>query len=166
MLIQCMAQIDLIEKQQAACLNHLEELANKYFAEEISLLCTIPSVKKLSALFILAEIGNDMSAFSSASALVGWAGLRPRNEESAGKIQSRKTLHGNKYLRQILVEISWSAGRSPKSFLGKKYGVLAKQMKSQKALIAITRKILVILYNVLKTKQPFDPNRNMQATIA
>ena len=166
MLIQCMEQIDLIEKQQATCLNHLEELANKYFAQEISLLCTIPSIKTLSALFILSEIGNDMSAFSSASSLVGWAGLRPRNEESAGKIHSRKTLHGNKYLRQILVEISWSAARSKKSFLGKKHSVLAKRMKPQKALIAITRKMLVIIYNVLKTKQPFDPNRNMQAITA
>ena len=162
-LIQCMEQINLAEKQQATCLNHLEELANQHFAKEISLLCTIPGIKTLSALFILSEIGNDMSAFSKASSLVGWAGLRPRNEESAGKIHSRKTLYGNKYLRQILVEISWSAARSKKSFLGKKHSILAKRMKSQKALIAITRKILVIIYNVLKTKQPFDPNRNIQA---
>ena len=166
MLIQCMDQIDLIEKQQATCLNHLEELANEHFAKEISLLCTIPGIKTLSALFILAEIGNDMSAFSNANSLVGWAGLRPRNDESAGKIHSRKTLHGNRYLRQILVEISWSAARSQKSFLGKKYTALAKRMKSQKALIAVTRKILVIIYNVLKTKQPFDHKKNMQAVIA
>ncbi len=166
MLKQCMEQIELIEKQQASCLNHLEELANTHFAEEISLLCTIPSVQKLSALFILSEIGHDMSAFSNANSLVGWAGLRPRNEESAGRIQSRKTLHGNKYLRQILVEISWSAARSNKSFLGKKYSILSKRMKSQKALIAITRKMLVIIYNVLKTKQPFDHNRNIQALVA
>jgi len=166
MLIQCMDQIDLIEKQQATCLNHLEELANKHFAKEISLLCTIPGIKTLSALFILAEIGNDMSAFPNANSLVGWAGLRPRNDESAGKIQSRKILHGNKYLRQILVEISWSAARSQKSFLGKKYSILSKRMKSQKALIAITRKILVIIYNVLKTKQPFDHKKNMQASVA
>ncbi|MCL2417641.1 MAG: IS110 family transposase, partial [Bacteroidales bacterium] len=166
MLIQCMEQIDLLERQQATCLSHLEELANKHFAEEISLLCTIPSIKILSALFILAETGNDMSVFSSANSLVGWAGLRPRNEESAGKIQSRKTLHGNKYLRQILVEISWSAARSKKSFLGKKHSVLAKRMKSQKTLIAITRKILVIIYNVLKTKQPFDHNRETFARLS
>ena len=49
MLIQCMDQIDLIEKQQATCLNHLEELANKHFTEEISLLCTIPGIKTYSA---------------------------------------------------------------------------------------------------------------------
>jgi len=166
MLKQCMEQIELIEKQQATCLNHLEELANQHYAEEISLLCTIPSVKTLSSLCILAEIGNDMNVFSNASALVGWAGLRPRNEESAGKIQSRKILHGNKYLRKILVEIAWSASRSHKTFLGKKHTILSKRMKSQKALIAIARKMLVIIYNVLKTRQPFDPNRNMQAFAA
>ena len=39
-------------------------------------------------------------------------------------------------------------------------------MKEQKALIAITRKILVIIYNVLQTKQPFDVNKNLQAIVA
>lgn len=105
-LRQCMEQIDLLNRQQATCLNHLEELAEGNFAREISLLCTIPGIKKFSAMFILAEIGNDMSAFTKASHLVGWAGLRPRNDESAGRIQSRKTLYGNRYLRQTLVEIS------------------------------------------------------------
>jgi len=166
MLKMCMEQIDLLEKQQANCLNHLEELVNQHFAKEISLLCTIPGVQRFSAMCILAEIGNDMSVFQKASHLVGWAGLRPRNDETAEKIKSRKILHGNKYLRQMLVEISWAAARSNKTFLGRKFNVLSKRMKSQKALIAITRKILVIIYNVLKTKQPFDPNRNLQANIA
>ena len=165
-LIQCMEQLHLIEKQQATCLNHLEELANTHFAEEISLLRTIPGIKTLSALCILAEIGNDMSAFQKATHLVGWAGLRPRNDETSEKIRSRKILYGNKYLRQTLVEISWAAARSGKSFLGRKFNTLSKRMLSQKALIAITRKILVIIYNVLKTKQPFDWNRNMQAAKA
>jgi transposase len=166
MLKQCMEQIALSETQQATCLNHLEELANQHFAEEISLLCTIPGIQKFSALCILSEIGNDMSAFQKASSLVGWAGLRPRNDESAGKIQSRKTMHGNKYIRQTLVEISWAATKSGKSFLGKKFNTLSKRMKSQKALLSITRKILVIIFNVLKTMKPFDPTRNMQAVAA
>ena len=166
MLIQCMEQIDLLKKQQARCLTHLEELADKYYAREISLLCTIPGIEKFSAMSILAEIGNDMSAFHKATHLIGWAGLRPRNDETSEKIRSRKILHGNKYLRQILVEISWSAARSNRSFLGRKFNYLSKRMKSQKALIAITRKILVIIYNVLKTKQPFDAKKNLQAIVA
>jgi len=162
----CMEQINLLEKQQATCLNHLEELADRYFAREISLLCTIPGIQKYSAMSILSEIGNDMSSFGKASHLIGWAGLRPRNDESAGKIQSRKTLHGNKYLRQMLIEVSWSAARSNKTFLGKKYYYLSKRMKSQKALLAITRKILVIIFNVLQTGKPFDTTRNLQAVKA
>ncbi|MBP8945644.1 MAG: IS110 family transposase [Paludibacteraceae bacterium] len=115
---------------------------------------------------ILSEIGNDMSSFGKASHLIGWAGLRPRNDELAGKIQSRKTLHGNKYLRQMLVEVSWSAARSKKTFLSKKYFYLSKRMKSQKVLLAITRKILVIIFNVLQTGKPFDVTRNLQAVKA
>lgn len=163
MLKQCMEQLDLLEKQQAACLNHLEELADQYYAREISLLCTIPGIQKYSAMCILSEIGNDMSAFGKASHLVGWAGLRPRNDESAGKIQSRKTLHGNKYLRKMLVQVSLSASRSNKTFLGKKYNQFSKRMISQKATLAITRKILVIIFNVLQTGRPFDAQRNLQA---
>ncbi|GHV61032.1 IS110 family transposase [Bacteroidia bacterium] len=166
MLTQCMDQLELLEKQQATCLTHLEELSKEHFAKEISLLCTIPGIKKFSAYCILAEIGNDMSQFTKASSLVGWAGLRPRNDETAGKIHSRKTLHGNKYLRKILVEISWSVARSNKTFLGKKFNHLAKRMKSQKALLAITRKLLVIVFNVLSTGKPFDPKRNIQALVA
>jgi len=56
MLKQCMEQIELIEKQQAACLTHLEELANEHFAEEISLLCTIPGIQKFSAYCITFKI--------------------------------------------------------------------------------------------------------------
>jgi len=165
-LMQCMEQIELIVIQQATCLNHLEELAKQHFAGEISLLCTIPGIEILSAMFILAEIGNDMSAFSKASSLVGWAGLRPRNEESAGKIRSRKTTYGNKYLRQTLVEITWSGVRTNKSFFQKKFFTLSQRMKNQKALIAISRKMLVIIFNVLKTKQPFDPTKNIKAATA
>jgi len=162
MFRQCMEELELLEKQQLLCIKLLEELATKYYAREISLLCTIPGINKLSAMCILAELGGDLKAFYTAAMLVGWAGLRPRNEESAGKIRSRKTLHGNNYLRQMLVQVSWVAARSHKSFLGKKYCQLAQRMKPRKALLAITRKLLVIIYNVLSKKQPFDPYRNMQ----
>jgi hypothetical protein len=37
-------------------------------------------------------------------------------------------------------------------------------MQSQKALLAITRKIPEIIFKVLKTGKPFDPKRNLQAT--
>jgi hypothetical protein len=98
-------------------------------------------------LCILAETGGDMSFFfEDASHPVGWAGLRPGNDETAEKIRPRNILHGNKYLRQIFVEVSLAATRPNKSFSGKKYSQLSKRMKPQKALLAITRKMPVILH--------------------
>jgi len=163
MFRQCMEELELLEKQQAQCVKLLEESAMKHYGEEITLLCTIPGIQKLSALCILAELGVDMTVFFSAAAMVGWAGFRPRNDESAGKIRSRKIMPGNKYLRKMLIQISLAAALSNKSFLGKKYAQLSKRMKPQKAVVAIARKLLVIIYNVLSTKQPFDHKRNMQA---
>ena len=164
MLRQCMEELELLEKQQLQCIKLLEELAIMYYAREISLLCTIPGIQTLSAICILAELGGNLEAFYSAALLIGWAGLRSRNEESAGKVRSRRTLHGNKYLRRILVQVAWSAGRSNKSFLGKKYRQLSQRMKPQKALLAIARKVLVIVFNVLSKKQSFDFKRNMQTS--
>ena len=163
MFRQCMEELELLEKQQSQCVKLLEESAMKHYAEEITLLCTIPGIQKLSAMCILAELGVDMSVFFSAAAMVGWAGFRPRNDESAGKIRSRKIMPGNKYLRKMLIQIGWAAALSNQSFLGKKYRQLSARMKSQKAVVAIARKLLVIIFNVLSTRQSFDHKRNMQA---
>ncbi|GHS93171.1 IS110 family transposase [Bacteroidia bacterium] len=164
MLRQCMEELEFLETQQKQCIHHLEDLATIRFAGEISLLRTIPGIGLLSAICILSEIGADMSVFRTASQLIGWAGLRPRNEESAGKIMSRKTLHGNRYLRIILTEAAWAATHSKTGFMGYKYRQLvARKMASQKALMAIARKMLVVIFNVLSTKKPFDLTRNMPA---
>ena len=104
---------------------------------------------------IVAEIGVDMKAFITASAMVGWAGLKPRNEESAGKIKGRKILHGNKYLRILLVQCAWAACRTKGSRFFYKYQTLSKRMNHNKALLANARKILVIIWNILSKKQPF-----------
>lgn len=83
---------------------------------------------------IVAEKGLDMKAFLSASAIVGWAGLKPRNEESAGKIKGRKILHGNKYLRILLVQCAWAACRTKGSRFFYKYHTLTNSMNHNKAL--------------------------------
>ena len=50
-------------------------------------------------MIIAAETGGDMSAFENSRKFTGWAGLRPRNDESAGKFKSTATTKGNKHLR-------------------------------------------------------------------
>lgn len=161
LLKRYMDELELFEKQKMEALEALSCIADRYFAKEVALLMSIPGVQKQSAITILAELGADMKMFATASALVGWAGLRPRNEESAGKIKSRKTLHGNKYFRVIIVQCAWAASRTKNGRLAQKFRYLSSRMKSQKALVAIARKLLVIIWNVLSKSEAFDPTKGI-----
>lgn len=160
-------EMEMHEKHKEECLMKMIEICNESYADPISLPTTIPGIKQQSAMTILAELGNDLSSFKTSSSLVGWDGLRPRNEESAGRIKSRKTMHGNKFLRVILVQCAWAASRTKGSRLGLKYQELKKRMSPQKALVAIARKLLVIIWNVLTKKETYRAQfskRTMQKT--
>lgn len=159
MLEQYRDERNLFETHKARCLSKMEAICEEYYQQEMELLMTIPGIKKQAATTLIAETGVDMEMFLTASAIVGWAGLKPRNEESAGKIKSRKITHGNKYLRKILVEISWGASRKKGSrFNALYYRLVGRGKSKQKALIAVARKILVIVWNILSKKQVYDPN--------
>jgi transposase len=55
------------------------------FRRQVALLDTVPGIDITTAGVMIAEIGVDMSRFPTAAHLVSWAGLSPRNDESAGK---------------------------------------------------------------------------------
>ena len=101
----------LYERQREECLKSMEDICQEHYKEQKELLETIPGVSAQSAMCVLSEAGHDMATFPSASALVGWAGLRPRNQMSAGKIKGRKITHGNRFLRIVLVQCAWAAAR-------------------------------------------------------
>ena len=69
------------------------------FRLAVRLLRTIPGVSDLSAQAIIAEIGIDMTRFPTAGHLVSWAGLGPRNDESAGKRRSTRLRKGAPWLK-------------------------------------------------------------------
>jgi len=154
-LNQHIKEYELILAQQEECLHEMNQLCQKNFKKELQLLCTIPGVQLLSAMIIIAELGVDLKTFITASALTGWAGLRPRNDESARKIRSTKITKGNKYLRRILVQCAWAASRQKNSWLKTKYEQLCVRKSSKKALIAISRKLLVIIWHVLSKQEPY-----------
>lgn len=154
-LEQNLQEHELLASQQQKCVEQMEQLCDKYYQKEIELLCSIPGIKKLSAMTIIAEMGVDMRQFATSAALVGWAGLRPRNDESAGKIKSRRITNGNKYLRRILVQCAWGITRTKACWLSGKYQELAKRRSRKKALIAIARKLLVIIWHVLSKHEKY-----------
>jgi transposase len=112
---------------------------------------TIPGIGERAAQVIISEIGVDMSRFPTAAHLASWAGLCPGNNESAGKHKSGRTRKGNDQIRTILVEASWSAGRTS-TYLGARFRRLHRRFGNNgggKAAIAIAHTLIVIIWHVL-----------------
>ncbi|WP_290378592.1 transposase, partial [Paramuribaculum intestinale] len=84
-------------------------------------------------------------------------GLKPRNDVSNGRYKSRKVTHGNKYLRQILIEIAWVASRTRNCFFFNFSYIqtTVKKKSKMKIQVAIARKILVAVWHMLTKEQDF-----------
>lgn len=145
-------EIEMIEDHLQECQKKLTALCQKEFPDEFKNLQTIPGVKERSATSILSEIGADMKMFLTASALVSWCGLKPRNEESAGKIKSRRITHGNKYIRKTMIECAWGASRTQDCFFSKfSYTqTVVRRKNAMKVKVAVARKMLIAVWHVLK----------------
>lgn len=148
---QTVEEVALARKHRDECLAKMEGLCSEWFPKQMENLQTIPGVKERSATSVIAELGTDMSSFEDAAHLVSWCGLKPRNEESAGKIKSRKITHGNKYLRKTLVECAWAASRTQGCFYNTfSYTQTVIRRKSRmKVQVAIARKMLTAIWYIL-----------------
>jgi transposase len=151
-------QYDLYQKQIQECLFCMEKICAEHYSKEMELLQTMPGISKISAMSIIAETGADMKVFKNSGKIAGWAGLRPRNDESAGKFKSKAITKGNKYLRAILVQVAWGASRTKGSYFKEKYTRLALRKSNKKAIIAIARKMLVVVWNILNESKPYNPS--------
>lgn len=123
--------------------------------DELTLLQTIPGVSRQPAIGIVSEIGLDMSQFTPDKHLASWAGVCPGNNESAGKVRSARTTHGNTYLKTTLIEASWAASHTINTYLSFKYHKLTQRRGKKKAAMAIAHHILTASYHILRDKLPY-----------
>ena len=129
----------------------MDAICQQYFPQQLKNLQTIPGIKGRTATAIIAEVGTNMSSFEDAAHLVSWCGLKPRNEESAGKIKARSTTHGNRYLRKTLIECSWAASKTQGCYFNKfsYHQVVVRRKNKMKVQVAIARKVLTAVWYVM-----------------
>jgi transposase len=108
----------------------------------------ITGIGRDAAHTIIAEIGLDMTQFPTAGHLVSWAKLTPRTIQSGPRSRSGRTGKGNPYLKGVLGEAAAAAGRTD-TFLGERYRRLARRRGKLKAIVAVARSILVIVWHLL-----------------
>lgn len=114
------------------------------------LLTTMPGVSDVAASVIVAEIGVEMSRFPSPGHLVSWAGLCPRNDESAGKRRSTRLRKGGTWLKTMLVTCAWTAVRTKNSYLRAQFLRIKSRRGAKKAIMAIAASMLTACYFMLR----------------
>ena len=151
-MTQLKAEIDLAELNKQQCLEKMQDICEKEYSEQLRNLQTIPGVKMRAATSLIAEIGTDMSHFETANHLSSWAGLRPRNDQSNKTIKSRRITHGNRYLRRTIIQCAWGASRNKDYFFSRfsYYQTQVRKKNKMKVIVAISRKMLVCAWHILK----------------
>jgi transposase len=119
------------------------------FAQAVARLDEIPGVGLTAAHTIIAELGLDMSRFPTPAHLASWARFAPGVSESAGRPKGNAgTGHGNRYLARVLGEAAIGASRTD-TFLGERYRRIARRRGKKRAIVAVGRSILVIVWALL-----------------
>ncbi len=148
LLARMLAHIDALDADIAAVDARIEELIVP-FADAVTRLDAIPGIGPVAAQTIIAEIGVDMTRFPTAGHLASWAKFSPIISESAGRKKGKNsTGHGNRYLARALGESVAGAARTT-TFLGERYRRLARRRGKKKAIVAVGRSILVIIWHLL-----------------
>ena len=143
-----LTHVDILDADIAVVEDRIADLIAP-FADALTRLDAIPGVGAATAAVIIAEIGVDMTRFPTAAHLASWARFAPGVKESAGKNKGNgSTGHGNRYLARALGEAAVGAARTH-TFLGERYRRIARRRGKKKAIVAVGRSILTIIWHLL-----------------
>lgn len=151
---QLINQIIFLEKQ----ISELDVEINKIYSALDNHLTSIPGIGDTLAPIILAEIG-DINNFDSPSKLTAFAGIDPTQNQSGTKdsINDKTSKRGSPYLRHAIYQAAFVASSKNETF--KEYYQKKKSEGKHHfvALAGIERKLLHIIYFVLKEKRDYRP---------
>jgi transposase len=148
LLAKMLSRVDAIEADIADVDAQIEVYIAP-FAQAASQLEQIPGVGRVAARAIVAEIGVDMGRFPTPAHLAAWARFAPGVNESAGRKKgSSSTGHGNPYLARVLGQVAVTASRTH-TFLGERYRRLARRRGAKRAIVAVGRSVLVVIWHLL-----------------
>jgi transposase len=136
------AALEELDRNLGKALEPIRDLAR--------LLTTMPGVSDVVAQVMLAEIGFDMKRFPTSGHLVSWAGLCPRNDESAGKRRSTRVRKTANWLKTTLVSAAWAAARTKQSYFHAQFLRIKSRRGPRKAILAVAASMLTAAYYMLR----------------
>lgn len=137
-----------------------QKAAASKFANNLSLLKSIPGVGELSAINLILEIG-DIKRFKKVDQLNAFVGLIPNMSASGQKEYTGNiTARGNNHLKNYLIEASWTAITKDPELMAD-FNRLCGRMTKNRAIIRIAKKLCARIKAVLTKEQPYKTNYNL-----
>lgn len=123
---------------------------------------TVPGIGPILSATILAEVG-DFGRFQRAEQLVSYCGLDPKTEESGeSSREGEREQKGSSWLRWAMVEAAQhfvNSGQTDELSLKKFYQHLAFRKPPNKAKVALARRLVHLIFAMLRDETDFDPER-------
>jgi transposase len=154
------AQLKQLDKEILRVEKKLREHVQQHeeLARDVKLLISMPGVGFLTAVVLLAEVGN-LRNFNRARPLTAYVGLSPEHHESGTSVRGRTHMSkkGNRRARQALYLAALTTVRYPGSLSEMYQRLLSRGRPAKAALGAVMRKMLTILRAMCITDSTFEP---------
>jgi transposase len=149
----CLRQVDFLDAEIETIERRIAE--QMLASEQIRRLMTLPGISTVSAVALMAAIG-DVSRFPSPGHMAGYLGLDPKVRQSGSEAarHGRISKRGPGYARHYLVEAAWHAGRATGPMRAFRERV-EKRRGVNVATVAVARKLVVIAWNMLTREEDY-----------
>jgi transposase len=158
-MLRINARIKFLSGQEKEIKKEIENWVNKDadLKKEVENICTIPGIGELTAVIILAET-NGFELIRSKRQLTSYAGLDVKEKQSGTSIKGKPRISksGNRHLRKAMHLPGLTAVRWDDSFRDMYARIVSKHGIKMKALVAVQRKLLEMVYIIFKNKIPYD----------
>lgn len=138
-----------VETQKAKVDAAIKSLFTEKQKQVMAKLDEVEGIAMESAEVIMAEMGLSIGSFNTEDSAVKYAGFAPGVHESSDKKVIVKCHPGNKYLRTAMVQVAWAAVKAKNGYWWAVYQNLKKSRGSKKAIIAVARRLVKVIYKIL-----------------
>jgi transposase len=153
------ARIAFLDSQEEQVLRELHALikSDAEVRQVVTLLCSICGVGELTALTVLGETSG-FNLMRSRKQLASFAGFDVVEKQSGTSVRGKTRIskRGNRHLRSAMHFPALSAVRHDERFRAVYARLIARHGIKMKALVAIQRRLLELMYTVFKTQTPYD----------